>query len=512
MFLRNLLSAMEKYKARNAFCIHDVYYTYGDLLSLTASICGQIERERPSTGEDKIIAVLCTDDIRTYASLLAIWFSGCAYVPLGLHNPTERNLTILGDAGCKVLLSTAELTDPRYSAFTVITPGSTPASADPASASAHPASTSRDIVLAASKEHDPAYILFTSGSTGTPKGVPISYANLASFVRAFSRSPYTLGEDDRCLQMFELTFDVSISSFLLPLLHGACIYTIPDGAIKYMGVLKLLHQHKLTSIQIVPSVIKLAQPLLPKLNFPSVRQCILTGEATPVDLLPLWEPCVPNAAILNFYGPTEATIYTSFYPYDRKELKSYNGLMAIGKAFSGMDLLVVNDNGAEAGPGEKGELLIGGPQLTRGYLNNPDLNRTAFLERRTGDSIKRFYRSGDLCFLDETGDIFYCGRLDNQVKIRGYRVELGEIEYQVRKFFDINSVVIVSKDKTGMVVLGLILETQDVSKLQAVLGHLKNKLPDYMIPGYIRTIKEFPLNTSGKTDRKKIKELIVEPA
>lgn len=493
--IQDLLNSLADNADRQAFCINDQYYTYRDLQCHVVAIQRQIESLE--VGERKNIAVVCSNDIRTYGALLAIWFSGCAYVPLGLHNPVDRNLTILDGADTDIVIAAGvEFDSPQYRSLRIIRPVESP---DPdGGAIRHSITEGTDL----------AYILFTSGSTGAPKGVPISHSNLAAFIKAFRASPFTVGKEDRCLQMFELTFDVSVSSYLPALLAGACVYTVPNDGIKYMHVLRVLTRYKLTCIQIVPSIVKLAKPLLKRISVPETRACILTGEATMADLLPIWRPCIPEARIFNYYGPTEATIYCSYLEYSEARPKTYNGMLAIGKAFEGMELLVVNEKGEETAMGEKGELLIGGPQVTEGYIKNESKNREAFIQRSAGSGTKRFYRSGDMCYRDEDGDIFYCGRFDNQVKIQGFRIELSEIEFLVRTQLGYNNVVIVTEDEQGAARLVLVVENRPDADMRPIITHLKGKLPEYMVPAAGHFIEEFPLNTSGKTDRKRIKEIL----
>ncbi len=491
--LKRIMENFILYNDKSAFCIKDRFYTYRDLQIAVSSIQGQIDDIKGKISE-KRIAVICNDDFETYASLFAIWFSGFAYVPLGLHNPIDRNLTILKEANINTIISSTSIQDSRYSTFLKIQPEITGEDLS-------------ELELPETAQEDLMYILFTSGSTGLPKGVPISYKNLTSFVTAFEGSPFNIIAEDKCLQMFELTFDVSVSSFLIPLLNGACVYTVPNNVIKYVHILKLLSKYGLTSIQIVPSIIRLAQPLLSKFTFPSVRNCILTGEATFVDLLDPWRRCIPGARIFNFYGPTESTIYCAYYELEPGKSKSYNGMLAIGKAIENMELIIIDEEGKELGANEKGELLISGPQLTQGYLDI-EKSKTSFIRNQALDQHAVYYRSGDLCFVDEDGDILYCGRLDNQVKIQGFRVELSEIEILVRSSFNVNNVVIATKNNSGIMELGLILEAGTDMDYTAIVSHLKEKLPQYMIPVKISTLKEFPLNSSGKTDRNKIKELV----
>lgn len=494
--LHTIKENLVKYGPGNAFCIKDKMYTYADLHEAINKITYQIGLAKNQI-TNKRIAILATDDFETYASLFAIWFCGYAYVPLGLHNPVERNLTIMREAGIGTLISKIDLNDSAYDQVHIIKPDLS-------------ANSKKEISIPDIVDNDLAYILFTSGSTGLPKGVPISHKNLAAFIKAFENSPFQINKSDKCLQMFELTFDVSISSFLIPILKGACVYTVPNNVIKNIYVLKLLKQYGLTSIQIVPSIIKLSLPLLSKMHLPDVRNCILTGEATNIDLIPTWQQSVPNAAIYNFYGPTEATIYCSYYKYDPAVQKSYNGMLAIGEPMKGMELYVVNDKDQLVGKNEKGELLISGDQLTEGYLNNAEKNKLSFIKCEHINPGKIFYRSGDLCFFDDDGVLIYCGRLDNQVKIQGFRVELGEIEMLVRTEFNINNVVTTRNTKGDAIELVLALENVNDSIFADVIKYLQKKLPEYMIPSQVVSIEVFPLTSSGKTDRNIIKSLIHE--
>lgn len=491
LFFSALQASFDEYSSKYSFCIEDQFYTYNDLQ--TAVYCvQQVLENKIKSCKSRRIAVVCKNDIRTYAALLALWFSGYTYVPLGLHNPVERNLSILNEAEVEIIISIDELDDDRYSQFEVL---------------CIPSETSMQgkLKLAICGEEDHAYILFTSGSTGIPKGVTISFGNLINFLDSFENTGFKINSSDRCLQMFELTFDVSISSFLVPLLKGACVYTVPNTGIKYLNVLKIVQEYKLTSIQIVPSIIRLGKPLLPRLELDNVRNCILTGEATSIDLLMSWAEAVPNAKLYNFYGPTEATIYCSYLQIDCSRVKEYNGMLAIGRPFFNAELIVVDDENRVVQVGKKGELLIGGGQVSSGYLNLPEKNRSAFINVEIDGKKKVFYRSGDLCFQDEEGDLFYCGRLDNQIKVQGFRIELSEIEVNVRREFSMNCVVIPVESKNHTIEVVLVLEGSGIEKRRIEL-FLKSRLPEYMMPARIEQMEEFPVNSSGKTDKVKIKE------
>lgn len=486
-----LFENFEQYAENPSFCIKDVFFSYSDL----NRAIGFIQSLLPDDLGGKCIAVAAIDHIETYAAIFAIWLKGGTYIPLGLHNPRQRNENILLQAKCDILLTARNL-DGQYDfpdVNTVLL------------------SNSIGVQIAAIQQatvfSDYAYILFTSGSTGEPKGVPISYGNLQSFLLAFNSTPIEIKREDRCLQMFELTFDVSISSFLPALLKGATVFTVPNEGIKYLNVLKILSKFEMTVIQIVPSVIRLGQSLLSRMSFPSIRYCILTGEATHVNLLKKWEKCIPNSRVFNFYGPTEATIYCAYYECLSGNTASYNDMVAIGSAFENTTLFVVDENFVEMEDGRKGELMIRGPQLTDGYLNNRQKNQDSFWKSPEGEVS---YKSGDLCYKASDGVLYYCGRLDNQVKIQGFRIELSEIESCVRNSFDLNNVVITTTNKVGALELCLVIEAEEVREMERIIILLREKLPDYMIPAKIVSINRFPLGTSGKTDRNAIKAIVSE--
>ena len=171
-----------------------------------------------------------------------------------------------------------------------------------------------------------AYILFTSGSTGKPKGVQITRNNVGVFMESFWDTGIQISQTDRCLQCFDLTFDVSVQSYLVPLTTGACAYTIPHDQIKYSYIYGLLEEYKLTFGAMAPSMIRYLRPYFDEIKITSMRYNILTAEASPVDLVTEWSKCIPNAEIFDFYGPTEATIYCTYQKFYRnRKNKQLNG-------------------------------------------------------------------------------------------------------------------------------------------------------------------------------------------
>lgn len=489
--LTKIIDSVSKFPNRNAFLINDVFYTYEEFWERISITRAGI---RQNNSASKILGIVAHDDIETYASIFAVWFEGLAYVPLHPKQPKERNLEIIEQAGIQKVLDSNLNSD--YSNQIVL------------KSKAFDVNEKINDLISIS-EDDLAYILFTSGSTGKPKGVQITRANVGAFMTAFMNTGFEVSETDKGLQCFDLTFDVSVQSFLVPLTHGACVYTIPHDQIKYSYVYGLLEDHELTFGIFAPSMIRFLRPYFDEINLPKLRYCILTAEASPVDLVQEWAICIPNAKIFNFYGPTEATIYCTYYSVPQNDLiKNANGMLCIGKPFDGIKAAILDESLQKVATGIKGEMYIAGEQVTKGYWANPEKNEESFTTLSFDGVTDRYYKTGDLCFQDEVGDIMYFGRLDYQVKIQGYRIELGEIEFNARAIINgKNAVAFTYEGKNGNLEIAMCLEIDSFNQ-DVFLKELKNKLPSYMIPLKVFHLKEFPLNTSGKIDRNVIKQMI----
>lgn len=489
--IANFVRNATKFSDRNAFLINDVFYTYGEFWNRISIIRAGIQE---TVKDSEIVGIVAHDHIDTYASIFAVWMEGMAYVPLHPKQPLKRNLEIVAQAEIQKILD-ANL-DSDYSPQLVV------------KTQAFESGNQRTEVLNIPEEAL-AYILFTSGSTGKPKGVQISRHNIGAFMNAFMRTGFVLSETDRCLQCFDLTFDVSVQSFLVPLIHGACVYTIPHDQIKYSYVYGLLEDHQLTFGVFAPSMIRFLRPYFNEIDLPNMRYCILTAEASPVDLVQDWAKCIPNAAIYNFYGPTEATIYCTYYLVPRTTfIKQANGMLCIGKPFEGTRSVILDEAFQRVAAGVKGEMYIAGDQLTAGYWRNPEKNIESFTTLTFDGATERYYKTGDLCLEDDEGDIMYFGRLDYQVKIQGYRIELGEIEFNAREIIDgRNAVAFTYEGNAGNLEIAICLEIDSIDEERFLIA-LKGKLPSYMIPSKVFHLAEFPLNTSGKIDRNIIKEKV----
>jgi D-alanine--poly(phosphoribitol) ligase subunit 1 len=464
-------------------------YTYGELNNLCSAICALLKAHDIKKGDR--VGIFTENNIYTYASLLGILSCGAGYVPLNQDTPVERNTGIIADAGIKVLLYTEKEDKARELSVSHgtkcrplnnrVTP-TTPSKLDPVDQT----------------HSDLCYLLFTSGTTGKPKGVPIYYRNLAAFLDMVLESGrYDFNRNDRFLQMFELTFDLSVFSFLVPLSVGASFYPIPRRGITYLEVADTLETGEITVALLVPSVINYLKPYFGEINLPQLRYSLFCGEALYHDTLSSWSQCVPSAKIENLYGPTEATIFCLRYEWQRGESPhpQGKGIVPIGKPMEGIDAFKLNGTSLD----EEGELCLNGKQVTLGYWNNPSKTAEVFGTTKNGE---KFYRTGDLCKIDQADNFLYLGRIDNQIKIDGHRVELEEIEFHARVFCgDKQVIAAVNTSEAGAHFILLFIESDKVLR-KGLRDHLKKHLPDYMMPKEIIKVSPFPLNANGKTDRK----------
>lgn len=486
--MKKLVHSLTEGEGAPAFCIEDEFYSYWELAACVARIRGALRRV-----DEKYIGLVANDDLETYASIFALWMEGKCYVPLHPLQPLGRCLDIVGQVGMKTILDSSEET--RYEGCHVVMTR-TLEDGD--------ALTDRPVECA---DSETAYILFTSGTTGRPKGVPITRGNVAAFMEAFEALGMEIGPDDRCLQMFDLTFDLSVQSYLIPVLAGACTYTVAPNRIKYQAVFELLDEYRLTFAMMVPSVIHYLRPYMDEIDVPEMRYSLFAGEGLPVDDTECWSRSVPCAEVWNVYGPTEDTIYCTAYRYEREEeCKAVNGIMSIGRPMKDVDTLIVDVDCKVVETGERGELCLAGPQLTPGYWHDEEKNRQAFFLL----DGKRYYRTGDICSVDADGDIAYYGRKDSQIKIQGFRIELSEIECVARKFFHDEAAVVALPvyDARKNCSISLAVETRDHNCGDSLMKHMKALLPTYMLPQTIHFLDRFPLNVNNKIDRKKIAQMV----
>lgn len=495
-FYNNVLypidNAIGTFRDRNAFCIDEEHYTYAQLSQCISKVRVALQQ---CNYQNSKVGLVINDDLETYASIIALWMEGDCYVPLHPNWPLERCLDICEQVELDLVLDSSEKS--RYENVKVLNTLTLEYTVDCL------------VPKQGVSDEELAYILFTSGSTGKPKGVMMMRKNVAAFMDSFWQTGIKITEEDRCLQCFDLSFDVSVQGYLVPLTKGACCYTVPHGQIKYIYTSGLIEDHQLTFGAMAPSMLRYMKPYFDEIDATSLKACILTAEACPLNLMEDWYNCATNTEIYDFYGPTECTVYCTYYKLTKGgKNKTLNGIISIGKPLANCIGLILDEKGNELPAGEKGELCIAGDQVTKGYWKNDEKNASSFFFKEVNGVNMRFYHTGDLCYKDEDGDIMYSGRLDHQAKIQGFRVEMGEIEWHAREFLgDTNVVCMAFENKDALTEIAMFIEKEEFNP-DEMIAYMRTKMPSYMIPTRLFYVPVFPLNANDKTDKVKLKAMI----
>ncbi|WP_297431701.1 non-ribosomal peptide synthetase [uncultured Cetobacterium sp.] len=340
------------------------------------------------------------------------------------------------------------------------------------------------------EDEDVIYTIYTSGSTGKPKGVEITYGTLRNYISNCIEK-YEITEESIFGFFTSISFDLSITAIFTTLVAGGKIEFF-DEKITPITLKAIFENSKMNSVKMTPTHLEIISKYdIKKDRFNLV---IIGGEQLKVSTAKKAQDVLgERCKIVNEYGPTEATVGCIYHIFDKNKTYTGEGL-PIGKPLDNIDLYLEIDTNENTG-----ELLIGGDCLAKGYYNNLKETTDKFIYLEN----KRFYRSGDLCRVNKDGDLEFLERKDFQVKIRGYRIELEEIEKKIEEYPSIKGCRVIPNSSKNALLAYYIGKIDQ----KALLKNLKEKLPEYMIPYAFFEIDEFPLNSNGKLDLKKLKEL-----
>lgn len=397
-------------------------------------------------------------------AILAILKSGAAYVPIGVDYPEARVEYIVADAQLRVVINENLIT----------------ACVD------HP--------MPVFERPDPsaaAYGIYTSGSTGQPKGVINEHAGLYNRL-LWMRDDLGIGANDVILQKTPYTFDVSVWELLMPLITGSrLVFARPEGHKDPQYLQELIDREQVSIVHFVPSMLGIFLEELDSGKCESLRHVVCSGEALPATTVAECKEKLPWVRIHNLYGPTEAAIDVTAIDLTDTEL------VTIGKPVANTKIYIVDEQLRQQPVGVAGELLIEGIQVARGYINQPALTASRFIDSPFTAGA-RLYRTGDLAKWLPDGTISYLGRMDDQVKIRGNRIEPGEIESRILSWGHAEQAGVIVKDKR---LVAYVVPKEGYQKEQ-LYNYLYKHLPDYMVPGIIMELEELPLTSSGKLNRR----------
>ncbi len=444
-------------------------------------------------GAESLVPLMMERSLDMVVALCAILKAGGAYLPLDFEHPQERIKYILEEAKAKIVLTQASFVDKFPSSVDVL-------AIDEAQKILTLQPPTRPSLTINSAQL--AYVIYTSGSTGKPKGVMIEHEAICTHL-LWMDEVYKLQTSDKVVQKTPYTFDVSVWEFFLPLMSGSQLIMAKPGGHKEVGYLiELINDYQITHAHFVPSMLYLFLQDANAAKCPSLKRVLSSGEAVTKDLETNFLSAFPNVEYWNLYGPTEAAVDVTSWLCNGDSPST----VPIGLAVSNTRLYVVNDAMKLQPPGVPGELLIGGQQVGRGYLNRPDLTEQRFIKDPfVNDKPGRVYRTGDLVRMRDDGVIEYIGRNDFQVKVRGLRIELGEIEAVLNQYSGVRqSVVLAREDRKNDQRLVAYLVTSDGTAPESskLRDHVRAYLPDYMVPQHFVTMAELALTSSGKVDRK----------
>lgn len=510
---------------RPALELGDDILTYAQLWNYAAKITAALNQTLAP--EETVVALLASRSVAAYGGILGILASGRGYCPLNPKFPLDRTLVMLKASGCRTLIVGQECaalldqllplmekdqTEAKPLTIIIPDPGWSPNSA---SLKHHRVITAGDLRKAADPvEPNPspdstAYLLFTSGSTGVPKGVAVSQSNACAYME-YARQRFRFSENDRCSQNFDLTFDLSVHDLFTCWDAGATLVPYSEQT---LTPATLIEEKELTCWFSVPSVAMFASKIgmLTPGEFPTLRWSLFCGEALSATLAEAWQQAANNSILENLYGPTEATIAITWYRWNSQTspAECVSGLVPIGWPFDGQQICAVNDKLELVPTGESGELCLGGSQVTRGYLNDPEKTAKSFVKLpHTGEKV--WYRTGDLVKMDDRGCAYYLGRRDFQVKISGYRVELQEIDLVLREAAKSELAVAIPwplSEGSASGIVGVV-SGADPANDADVIKACQTRLPRYMVPTRLYHFQQIPLNVNGKIDRGKITEML----
>ncbi len=341
-----------------------------------------------------------------------------------------------------------------------------------------------------------AYTIFTSGSTGRPRGVEVTHRNLAASTAA--RSVWYDAVPKRFLVTSSIGFDSSIVGLFWPITSGGTVVLPSDDDVHDVDRLgALVGEHEVTHMLMVPSLYRaVLERSAPQLA--GLQTVIVAGEPCPLSVAMLHHDHLPDVALVNEYGPTEATVWSTAH-----RLRAGDRSVPIGKPIPGTTIRVVDTHLAAVPIGVAGELLISGPGVVRGYLDDTAATAARFLEL---DGV-RWYRTGDMVRVVD-GLVEFVGRADDQLNVGGYRLEPGEIESELRRWPGVREAVVVAASDPPILVAHIEADTLDEPALRAALA---SRLPSAAIPRRLLRCDRLPTNTNGKIDRRAASALPIDP-
>lgn len=498
---RNVLTYLENSAARVpekcALTDETVCYSYRELLrdcrSIGTALAGMTAPGQPVG----VYMEKCADAVCVFFGIV---YAGCFYSVLNNELPVQRLRQITGVLNPGIIVTTEALkaaADEMFPEARIVT-----------------LETLRrteidqpllDSIRRSAVDTDPLYVNFTSGSTGTPKGIVVAHRSVIDFIDCFT-DLFGITEQDTIANQAPFDFDVSVKDIYSAIRTGAALVVIPRRMFSApVELTDFLCDRKVTTmIWAVSALCLLTTFHALEYRVPeTVNKILYSGEVMPYKALCNFRKHLPEATIINVYGPTEITCNCTYHILEKD--RDYSGGVPIGKAFPNEDVFLLDEQNRKITAADTpGEICVRGTTLALGYYANPEQNAAHFVQNPLNPWYPELiYRTGDLGRYDENGDLVFSGRKDFQIKYMGHRIELEEIEREMAAMEGVERCCCLFDEKRSRL-KGFYVGTVEKDKLHAAM---KQKLPAFMVPGILRQVEAMPLTKNGKIDRKKLAEL-----
>ena len=444
--------------------------------------------------QDDRVAVLLERSIDLVVAVVAIVKAGAGYVPVHEGYPPDRRQWVLDHSQAAVLLADSAMRAGGLPSGvpTVIVdddPETAEQSGEDPAVPVHP--------------DQLAYVIHTSGSTGHPKGVAVTQRDVVGLI---FDPQWTPERHAAVLMIAPYAFNVSTYETWMPLLHGGRIVLAPPGNLDLDTLRELIHEEQITGIHVTAGLFRVIAQESPE-TFAGVSEILTGGDViSPAAVRHVLDTC-PDIVVRAMYGVTESTLFAADHPLRADYVPG--AVVPLGSELTGTTLHILDDRLAAVPVDVEGEIYIAGRGVARGYFGEPEQTAERFVADPFGEPGARMYRTGDLARRNDDGLIEFAGRESSQVKILGFRIELAEVEAAVAGFHGVAHVVVIVRElESGEKRLVAYVVAADPGELdmQAVRAHVRETLPDYMVPAAFIELESLPLTLNGKLDRAKMPE------
>lgn len=490
---------VEQTPGNTAASFEEQSYTYAELNQRANQLAHHLQCL--GVQPDMRVGLFVERSLDILVGILGIMKAGGAYVTIDPIYPPDRIRFMLEDVGASILLTQAELVPelPDLGEINILSLDADWPTIAQNSMANPPVCVSPANLM---------YLLFTSGSTGQPKGVAVEQRNFLNYIHGLlKRLDVPSGLNYAIVSTFAA--DLGSTNVFGALCSGGQVHIISyERAADPPALADYFSRHQIDVMKLVPSHFEALQAFAGPTPFIPRKRLIFAGEACPWETIAQVQAARPDCIIQNHYGPTETVVSALNFPVPTMPLAAHTTAVPLGRPFGNVRAYILDAQMCFVPVGVPGELYLGGPGVSRGYLNRPDLTAQSFLpDPWVEQPGARMYRTGDRVRYLPDGNIEFLGRIDHQVKIRGYRVELGEIEAIINEDKTVQDVAVILRedvlgDKRLVAYVVPASGGIDAVNFTPLRDFLRERLPGYMVPTAFVPLEKIPLNPNGKVDRK----------